>query len=246
MRNSTLFTAITVLASAGMASAATINGNGNTGFGGPVGNGSLTVTADASSLTLDLDTGGSGLGGNILAVYFDTVAGGFGDTSSLMDGLDGGRRALSGFNANDLGDPGDDSSTVATFASGFEADFGLAFGDGFAALFQLAAGGNNSLIFLDNQTPAGGSPGTVSYDLSLLGLGVGDTFNVVGTLISDSAFRSDETFGTATFDGNASGNPGFNGTVTFSDSTAITVVPEPSGIAGVLALSLVTLRRRRD
>jgi hypothetical protein len=225
------------------AAAVVAPGNGNAGFGGAVGNGTLTVDADATDLTLTLDTGGAGLGGNILAIYFDTVAGGFADTSALSDSTDGGRRALSGFNANGDG-PDDDTRTLATFAPGFEADFGLALGDGFASIFDLETGGNDSLIFLDNQTPAG-SPASISFDPALLGLSVGDTFTFVGTLISDTAFRSDETFGAATFDGNASGNPGFAGGVTFSESFSATVIPEPTSALAVGASGLLMLGRRR-
>ena len=72
---------------------------------------------------------------NSMVVYFDTVAGGFSDNSTIGDNADFGRGRVSSA-ANPLTYP-------------FQADYALvmspAFG-GFTALFQLQAGGANSLV----------------------------------------------------------------------------------------------------
>ncbi len=238
LRHSVYTAALLTTALTGAAQAATYNGNENTGFGGPVGNSVLTVTDDGSTINLSLDVAdGQSVGVNVVVFYLDTIAGGFSDTSSLMDDNDGGRKAISGFND----DGGDAANTVATFASGFEADYALALSDGFAAVFQLVAGGNGALQFVpaaSNQS--GGDPLSVDLDASLIGLSAGDSFDFVATLISQTAFRSDETIGAV-----SSVSAGFNGGVTFSESLEYTLVPEPASAAAVALFGLVALRRRR-
>ncbi len=233
----------------GMAHADIYNGNGNAGFGGPVGQGTIEITEAGGTYSFNLDLlDGQDLGGNVLVLYIDSVAGGFGDTSSFMDNADGGRRAISGFNANDGNNPNDDTRTLATFVAGFQADFAIAFGSSFAGLFQLASGGDNSLIFVDGDGQDGTEPYLVSFDASQLGQGSSNGFNFVGTLISDSAFRSNETFGDALFFDGAGGatgdNPGFNGSVVFTESLTF-VVPEPTSLALLGLGGLAMLRRKR-
>ena len=93
---------------------------------------------------------------------------------------------------------------------------------------------------------------TYTFDVSLssLGLNQGDSFNFVGTLISETAYRSNETIGTSvTTPGDGSGNAGFNNPQMFTDfdTYMTTAVPEPSTwLAGGLSFgSLFLVRRRR-
>src|SRR6185295_314001 len=128
-----------------------------TGFGGSVGTGSLTVSDTANSLTFTLNRG-SGTLDNDLVVYLDTQSGGFTDTSSLSDNADGGRTAVSGYSGG--------ARTVATFASGFTADYALSIENGFIGVFQLVAGGSGSLNFLFGQAQVGGNT-AASYSITL-------------------------------------------------------------------------------
>jgi hypothetical protein len=77
---------------------------------------------------------------------------------------------------------------------------------------------------------------------------VGETVRFSASLISGTAFRSNETIGTSTT-GNSQ-NPGFNGTLTYTgfESYAITSIPEPSTVSLVVlcgAAALIRLRSRR-
>src|SRR5207247_6873507 len=75
--------------------AATYAGNGNSGFGGPIGLGSLTLTDNGTTVSGSVNKGANGFN-DVLVLYIDSVGGGFSDTSTLGDGADGLRRAISG------------------------------------------------------------------------------------------------------------------------------------------------------
>ncbi|HSY17513.1 MAG TPA: PEP-CTERM sorting domain-containing protein [Candidatus Acidoferrales bacterium] len=249
-----LTTSMALLSLGCSALATDFSGNGATGFGGSVGTGSLTVSDTASSLTFTLNRG-SGTLDNDLVVYLDTQSGGFTDTSTFSDNGDGGRTAISGFNS------GNPSRTVATFASGFGADYALDIENGFIGVFQLASGGNGSLQFLFGQSQSG-SDSSANYSITLsaaqmaqIGLTAdsGQTFSLEGSLISNTGYRANETIGTSVTTPDSGGdapNSGFNGTQVFSSApsyTLIAPVPEPTTMAlgaGGLAL-LYILRRRR-
>ncbi len=180
------------LAATSAAFATTYSGNGNTGFGGAVGESSLGITDSGGNLhfTLTLGAAATSLGGNDIVFYIDSQAGGFGDTSGFTDTSDGGRTATSGENA------GNPSRTTATFPAGFNADFALTVGDTFGVVFGLVNGGTFTV-------PANGvsnfnhTGGTYTFDvgLSSLGLTQGQSFKFLGSLISETAFRSDEGYG---------------------------------------------------
>jgi PEP-CTERM motif len=235
--------------------AATYNGNGATGFGGAVGNGSVSITDTSSSMTVTFNRGLSGNMDNDLVLYLDTQPGGFSDTSQFSDTADGGRTAISGFNS------GNPSRTVATFASGFQADYAISIENSFIGVFGLAAGGNNSLNFLFG-TAQSGVDSDASYSITLtaaqmaqIGLiaGSGQSFLFVGSEDSDSAYRANETIGNSvtTPDNGAAPNGGFNGSQLFTQSLSyqLGTAPEPSTLAllGIFgAGALFVLYRRRQ
>jgi hypothetical protein len=236
------------------ASAAVYPGNGATGFGGPLGNGSLSITDDGTNVTFTLNNAG-GFNGNDVVVYIDSVSGGFGDTSQFSDNGDGGRESVSGFNngTNSNGNPL--SRTIATFPVGFGADYALEFENNtFDGLFGLVAGGNNSLNFVTGTSPSStevtnNGPYVVTFPLSDIGVSAGGSFSFDGTLISTTAYRSNETIGASTTlpDTGAAPNAGFNGSTIFSDADTYTAsVPEPASLGLLGALTVLTGRRRRS
>jgi hypothetical protein len=212
-----------------IAAAATFPGNGGTGFGGPVGNGSLTVT-DNGLGTFDFSfTAGTNFSGNALILYVDSKSGGVNDTSTLTDTGDPGRTAISGFNS------GNPSRTVATFVPGFNADYAITLEPGvFSGLFDLSNPANFPFVAGGGLSGSGTGPFTFSYTRANFGMGPTDLVSFEGTLISTSAYRSNETIGTSvTVPGSAPDTPnaGFNGTTTF---TSAALVPEPSSAALLL------------
>lgn len=241
----------------------TFNGNGQSGFSGFLGLGSLTVSqSTAGDVTFSLTGGGPNgptLNDNGVAVYIDSVTGGFADTSQFSDNGDAGHEIVSGANTGTNpginggvnGNPANlPSRSLVTFAPNFGADYALSFESGYVSLFKLAAGGDNSLIYV---TGAGqnGAPLTLTVTSAQLGLSSGQGFSFAGTLISGtSAFRSNESLGDI---GAVTSNPGFNGGITFNNFNTFgtpAAAPEPGGMVsllmGALVLGgLVAVRRRR-
>jgi hypothetical protein len=188
--------------------ATSYSGNGQGGFGGAIGQGSLTLSDNGSTLYGTLAKG-PGPFNDALVLYIDSVSGGFADTSSFNDAGDGLRKAISGI------DGGGNRSTLS-FATGFRPDYAIALKatalENFGGLWQLASGGNNSLVFLSavNLTPLGtsGAPTyNFSVNLSQLGItpGSGAAFKVAGTYISNTGFRSNEAL-----PGNLTGTQGWS------------------------------------
>lgn len=219
-------------------------GNGNTGFGGAVGTGSLRIVNDnLGALNFTYSRGGSSFN-NAIVIYFDSVSGGASSTSGFTDSADGLRRAISGFS-------GTDRSTL-NFAGGFGADFAVAFNNGFAGLWSLSNSANFSFITSGNLLPVSATQTETAYNFSLnvsnLGMtaGSGQQFSFFTTYISETAFRSTETFG-ASFTGTPA--QGYNA-FTAAGSNSFTTVPEPSTYAllGLSALAIggyVARRRAR-
>lgn len=221
------------------------NGNGANGFNtsgtGPIGGGILTITSDAANINFSLTTG-STFSGNALVLYIDSVTGGFGSTASFTDTADGGRTALSGFSNT--------NRTLANFPTGFGADFGITVEPGnFSGTFNLSNTSNFQFLQGNNLSGSGTGPFTFSVSRTNLGLPAsGETFQFVGSLISTSAFRSNETFGPSSSDNvDGFGNPGFTGTTTFSAANTFPV-PEPGTVAlfsvGAALLAGLGWRRR--
>ena len=231
--------------------AATYSGNGNTGFGGPIGLGSLTLTDDGTTLSGTITKGPNGFN-DVLVLYVDSQAGGFSDTSGFFDDGGGGdalRKAISGYTATDNG--GGPGRSLMTFASGFLPDYAIALGPSaasFGGVFQLANGGANSFPYagsanLSNLGDANSSTYTFSLNLSQIGVTAGQSFELFGTYISGSGYRSDEAI--AGNDVGASGQ-GWN-PFTQTGFVTYTAAPEPSSI-GLLVLgaaAVVAARRKK-
>jgi len=180
----------------------TYNGNGNTGFSGTLGNGSLVIDDDGTNLSFQF-TEGSDFN-DIMVIYFDSETSGFTDTTTFTDDSDGGRSAVSTRN-------GDNNPTI-NFPTGFEADYAMAVGNSFSALFDLVSGGPHN--FVAGANFSGASPTyTVSLPFSALNLSSVDSFDFVVSYISGSAFLSNEVIGATD---PIPDNPGFTGTITFT------------------------------
>ena len=168
-------------------------GNGIGGWGGSVSKGTLSVTDDGTNITFSLQRG-SGTLDNALVIYIDTGAGGFADTSGFTDTGDGGRIAVSGYNG------GANRSTL-TFTSGFRPSYAISIDQYYASLFHLVSGGSHGWITGTGQSGNSSANFTLTISAAQIGLTNGSTANVriFGTLIAESAWRSQETIaGTAT------------------------------------------------
>jgi len=238
------------------------SGNGASGFGGVVGSSTLTVSNSGpntgSGIISFVFNAGAAFGNDDdLVFYIDSVAGGFNSTSTFADNTDGGHIAISGEDTSNAGDSGASTQDIATFAPGFLADYALVLDptDSFAGLYLLGSGGNGTIVYQEGANYS--NPSTNVYDFSLLASNLGLTgtagskFNFVGTLISQTAYRSNETIGASatTPDTGAAPNGGFDGSQTFSNSDTFTfaAIPEPTSIGllvcgGVAAL---VMRKRR-
>lgn len=241
MKTRLAFSLLAGLVSITLPSVATVfPGNGATGFGGPVGTGSVSISDSLAGMTITLNRGAGQLNDD-LVLYLDTQPGGFNDNSTFSDNQDGGRTAISGANNSNP------SRTLVSLP--FAADYAISIENGFIGAFGLASGGNGSLNFLFGQAQSGNNSDP-SYSINIspaqmaqIGLtaGSGQTFDFVGSYISASAYRANETIGasvTAPADG--SGNAGFSNPQTFQSGLAYTLVPEPSAF-GLLGLSVATL-----
>ena len=178
-------------------------GNGNTGFDGAIGNGTLTLTDDGTNISGTLTVGGSM--NDVLVLYIQTDTGGFADTSGFNDQSDFCRQAISGVSAS--------GRSLLTFASGFQPNYALALAPaaaGTGGLWQLANGGNNSLVYLGsvNLTPLNNSgPYTFSFPAALIGMipGIRSTIQAFGTYVRTDISRSTEAIA-----GDLTGTQGWN------------------------------------
>ena len=224
------------LASTGNA-ATTYVGNGNTSFGGGVGNGNIIID-DTISGTLTITTNVT-VENNALVIYFDSKGGGFNTTAGFADADDPLRRAISGFE----GGTGGRSTTLLPFA----ADFAIGVDKGWGGLWELANGGNNSLIYKTTALGGGfgaGGVGTgkvLTINVADLGLTAnsGQSFNFFAMMVSGTGYTSSEFIGASSI----SGNLGYGNTQTVGTGTSYTLVPEPStgmlmglGVAGLLVV----------
>src|ERR1039457_1575382 len=141
IRLGALFVAAGLLLAAGPVQAENYVGNGNTGFGGAIGNGALTLSDDGTNISGTLTVGGSM--NDVLVLYIQTGPGGFTNTSGFNDQGDSCRPAISGVSAA--------GRSLLTFASDFQPNYAIALAPtaaGTGGLWQLANGGNNSLVYM--------------------------------------------------------------------------------------------------
>jgi hypothetical protein len=174
-------------------------GNTNDGFGGAIGNGSLILSDDGTNLYGTLIT--SGPMDNALVLYIAPSPDGFSSTTNFHDAAKPLRTAISGYTATqNNGGPG---QSVLTFEPGFTPSYAIALQPGngvnFGGLWGLANGGNNSLPFITsvNLTPVGTDvAGTYRFSLNVTNIGLtpgaGQSFELFGTFVSDTGFRSTE------------------------------------------------------
>ncbi len=203
----------------------TYTGNGKIGFSGYLGKGSLTVSSDKKgNITFSLAPHGGSLGGNAVALYIDSTPGGFANTSQFSDNGDPGHEIVSGANTGSnphINGTHTPSRSLVTFAPGFKADYALSFEGGFVGLFKLAAGKDNSLIYVMGAGQKA-APYTLTIPGSKIGVSPGRSFKFVGSLINGTgAYRSNETLGTIT-PGSTEPVPGFNRSVTFTNFDTFT------------------------
>jgi len=192
---------------------------------------------------------GRGYFNDALVIYFDTVPeAGFSGTSSFADTASMQTRCISG-----LGTAG--RSTV-NFASGFTADYALVLGVNtpMSGLYQLNAGGDNSMTLVANLAFTPNGPYDAQFSTTFTWSQIGESspsargFRFESTYLTLTGSRYLETFEHLTPDSRS----GFN-SIWFSDYNVYGVdpVPEPTnlalGIFGGLALAggLVNRLRKR-
>lgn len=223
------------LSALGMASthaATTYVGNGSTAWGGAFGTGNIVVddnVAGALTFTINATTPG-----NAMVIYIDSTSGGFSDNSLLSDAGDGLRSAISGYSG----------SARSGLNLPFAADYAIAADGGYGGLWQLASGGNNSLVW---KATVGSIPTTgsvLTLNVSDLGLTAnsGQTFNFAAMMVSTTGWSSPEAIGAT-----ITGTNGHGGTQTITSGSTYTLIPEPSSslLMGLGLAGLAVLRRAR-
>ena len=220
------------------------SGNGDTSFSGVVGKGSLSLTDNGTTVSGNFTKGPSDFN-DILVLFIDSKTGGFTTTSGFTDSGSRLTRGISGID-------GTGNRAIANFASGFTADYAIALRPRSAAdpeqLFQLVNSGSLTRIGSVSLNPVGtaaSSSYTFSFNWSDIGVtpGAGATFKFESTYISDTGFRSLESFESLT---------GFTGwdTISFNAfDTYISAVPEMTNpalaIFGGIVLGTGVLGRAR-
>jgi len=174
-----------LLLTAHPAKAVNYAGNGDTSFGGAVGNGTLGVTDDGTNITFTLQRGGGNLN-DVLAIYIDTGATGFADTSGFTDSGGADRIGISGYNGS--------SRSTMTFTNGFRPSYAIAIKNDYMDLFSLANGTPFTYITGVGQAGASSASFSLTINAAQIGLteGVSTNIRIFGTYIAGSAWRSTE------------------------------------------------------
>jgi hypothetical protein len=229
--------------SAGSAMAALYSGNGETGYGGvaPVGQGTLGLT-DNGTRVFGTFTKGPGDLVDILVIFIDSTAGGFGSTANFTDHAGTLQTATSGFNGS--------SRATATFAPGFKADYAIALRPNASAnwskLFRLVDNGtlgDLGPVNLDPISTKTATTYTFSFDWASIGVtpGPGASFRFESSYIGADAYRTLQSFERFTpMDGDPPSVPGLDSSVTFTNfDTYLTAVPEMTNAALTVFAGLI-------
>ena len=221
--------------------ATTYVGNGSTAWGGGVGTNSITI--DDTSVGVLTFTLNAALPENALVIYIDSKSGGFNSTSGFQDGADSLRRAISGYDASANGGGVGKSTTLMPFS----ADYAIGVDGGWGGMWELANGGNNSLIYRATTLTGGFESGSKVLTLNVSDLGLtansGQSFNFFAMMVSGSGYTSPEMIGASSI----SGNNGWGNTQTIGAGSTYTLIPEPSSslLMGLGLAGLAVLRRTR-
>jgi hypothetical protein len=188
------------------ARATTYPGNGATGFGGPIGKGTLTLTDDGTNIYGTLTNGNGASLNDCLVIYIDNgMGGGFNSTLDFTDDADPNRKSISGYDGT--------HRSVMTFMTNFNPQYAIALfpnngTGGFTGLWTLKNNGTFPFIAnVSNGPLTVAGPNGFLFAVTDIGLtqGTKASIKIFGTLISDTAFRSDEAIA-----GNDSGTDGNN------------------------------------
>lgn len=167
-------------------------GNGASGFGGAIGGSTLNITNNATTVFFQLTTA-SAFSGNALVIYVDNLSGGgFTNTSTFVDNSDGGREAISGYS--------NPNRTLINFPAGFTPQKAITVEPGvFSGLFTLSSAA--TFPFVASGGLAGsGTSFTFSFNKTDLGVTGSGDFKFFATLISTTAYRSNEAIGSVLTD----------------------------------------------
>ncbi|MEI8340860.1 MAG: hypothetical protein WCH43_04885 [Verrucomicrobiota bacterium] len=222
----------------------TLNAPGDQ-FNYSLSNSTLTLSNNSTSITGVWNRTVGQSGNNYFVMYLDTESGGHSSTSALTSD------SFNSYTASvtALGTVTSDRTNV-TFASGFEADYAIAFAPSSTSdsAFKLQSDGS---LFYQGEAARANMGDNFTFDINFSQLGLPDytgtpfSFNFVVTYFDPNyAYRSGEGMG---------GNVGFAfplGSSSFSSFATYTVVPEPSSLAylaafAVIAVCVATRRNRR-
>jgi hypothetical protein len=240
------------------------SGNGATGFDGAVGNGSLSLTDSGGMLNVAFTPGAGDAFNDGLVIYIDSSPGApdlnpgdtpgyYNSNATLQD--NGGFGAQTEATATYAANPNDSNANTKvglTFPTGFYADYALVIANNGMNVFELPSqntpAGNGSLIIVGSFISNATSPYGGTIPLSEIGVTPGNSFDLLGNYIANSAYGSNETIGTSVTvpSGTSSPNAGFNGSVTWSTfGVYTTTVPEPASMGLVGGVSMLLVARRR-
>ena len=205
----------------------------------------LTLSNNSTSITGVWNRTEGQSGNNYFVMYLDTQSGGYSSTSTLTsNNFNFSTASVTALGVNTL-----DRANV-TFASGFGADYAIAFAPSSTSDSAFKLESNGSLLY-QGETARANNGGNFTFSINFSQLGLPDytgtpfSFDFVVTYFDPNfAYRSGEGMG---------GDVGFafpGGTSTFSSSATYDVIPEPSSLAylaafAVIAVCVATRRNRR-
>ncbi len=183
-------------------------GNGNYGFNGtagsgPIGSSVLTINYDGTNLNFTLVTPFStnnsnvNISSNVLAIYIDNGSGdGFNSTAGFIDQTSGTPSVADAIAGVQSG-----NAAPLTFPSGFNAQYGIGISSESNTPSVLVAKLATAAAFTDEVTPAlttDHDSTTFKFSITPAQIGLSGsnfTFRFFGSLISNTAYRSNEAIG---------------------------------------------------